>query len=104
MRAISRNRTRKEETKSVIADCRLRTADLLGDWCRQRVLQSAIQSAFRDPHSAKTRRVSRVLDSQTVQRGIRTAVPIVQEHVALILQIGDAHLGRPESARGKVAE
>src|SRR5437016_11617093 len=64
------------------------------------------RAPIRNPHSAigRRRRGSRVFHSKPPQRGIRTTVPIVQEHVALILQIGDAHLGRPESARCKVAE
>src|SRR6267378_2107628 len=45
-----------------------------------------------------------IANTQLLERGIRTPVPIVDEHVALILQIFDAHLRRPESARGQIAE
>src|SRR6185295_15891981 len=66
MSAISRNRTRNDETNSDIR--------------------------------------SRILDAEFGQRLARAAVPLVDEDIALILQIGDAELARPEAARRQVAE
>ena len=43
-------------------------------------------------------------DAQLPQRRVGAAGPLVDEDVALVLQIGDAHLGRPETGRGQVAE
>src|SRR5262245_23445854 len=45
-----------------------------------------------------------IANTQLLQCRIRTAVPLVEEHVPLILQILDPHLRRPESAGGEVAE
>src|SRR5262245_61210298 len=45
-----------------------------------------------------------IADSQLLQRRIRTAVPLVEERVALVLQILDPHLRRPEATGGEIAE
>jgi len=45
-----------------------------------------------------------VRHAEFFQRPLRTAGPLVDEHVALIPQIGDAHLAREEPARGEIAE
>src|SRR5919198_3546693 len=45
-----------------------------------------------------------VSDSQLVEGLLRTTIPFVEERVALVLQVGDAHLRRPESAGGEIAE
>src|SRR5436190_22465883 len=88
MRAISRKRTRNEERKRVmslrIADCGLRNLLLIVGVVLYAVCaQSINQSAIRNPQSAMS-----ISHSQLIERLLRTAVPLVQEDVALILQIG----------------
>src|SRR5436190_3980959 len=127
MRAISRKRTRKEERNSFISDCRLQISDCRFRYAEMRttinvsmfwndswpfgattgrVFEDATSVAVWNPQSAmnlKSAITSRVLNSQLIERLLRTAVPLVQEDVALIPQIGDAHLRSPESTRCEVA-
>src|SRR5207249_9952263 len=87
---------RREKKSHVIADCGLRIAEFIADCgCRsvrslRSIHQSINQSAIRNPQSAMS-----VSHSQLIEGLRRTAVPLVQEDVALILQIGDAHLRSP---------
>src|SRR5437899_5128854 len=43
-------------------------------------------------------------NTELLQRFIRTPLPVLDEHVALILQIGNSHLRRPEPAGREIAE
>src|SRR6267142_4319403 len=63
---------------------------------------TAINSAICGPTSIRAWLL--IADPQLLQRRVRTAVPLVEKHIALILQILDAHLRRPETARGEIAE
>src|SRR5262245_36323135 len=47
---------------------------------------------------------SLIPNSELVERGLRTAGPLVDEDVAHVLQVRNAHLARPESARGEIPE
>src|SRR5438445_12855060 len=45
-----------------------------------------------------------VSNTELLQRFIRTPLPVLDEHVALILQTGNPHLRRPEPAGRELAE
>src|SRR5688572_9058133 len=45
-----------------------------------------------------------VTDAELLQRFRRTAIPPRDGSVAHVLQVIDAHPGRPEAARGEIAE
>src|SRR5436190_23635815 len=53
---------------------------------------------------SRCRASGRVFDPELVQRRRWASLPLVDEHVAGVLQVRNPHLRRPEAARGQIAE